>query len=500
MARYGEPSPVRYAKASSMRQLLRSTAYAFVFGLSFLVAWLDPIVLPRPVIAQEMAGQSIALASNAIERISTYDPLLQSKSNLQRSAIAWAIGTVGSLSVIFALVGIFRSQRNRGARIDRQLAATRDTVSFIETATNAGLWRMQGEDQPIRMTYDCRELLNLWEAPQLITLDVLSRRIHADDRAAFLRDVRGCARFRQPLHAEYRVVADEGRIRWVAVKGRRCNEEGIDRGMIEGIFIDITAMKEMEQEVDAQREDVRHLMRQAVMNELSGSIAHELNQPLTAILSNAEAARRLLTGESVDQSKLQDIVSDIIAEAMRTADIVRRVRQMLKKGHANIESIDIVEVLESTAALLRGELARRRSSIEFSVSGVASRVGGDAVALQQVFINLIMNALDAMAQTAFANRIVKIDIAMVNDGLTVRIKDNGHGIPADVQGKLFEQFVTTKERGLGLGLWICRSILSAHGGDIEVVNNEEGGAAAIVTLRTRQANKLNQQKLMEAAE
>jgi C4-dicarboxylate-specific signal transduction histidine kinase len=493
---------MRYAKASSMHQSLRTAVYVIVVGFSISVAWLSLIGSPRPAFAAEPSRGVVTLASNAIEAPSAADfAFSQSVWDTRRAAFVAAIATVVSLISIVTLFGICILQRDRRARTERTLSASRNTMSFVEAATSSGLWRMDAENRPIRMTHDCRTLLNLWDAPQVITLDVLSSAVHADDRAAFVRDFRCCARFGQPLHSEFRVVLDENQIRWIAVRGRRCDRAGAERGGIEGIFIDITAMREMEQEVDAQREDVRHLMRQAVMNELSGSIAHELNQPLTAILSNAEAAQDILRNEDIDRDKLQGIISDIVNEDVRASDVVNRVRRMLKKGHAKIESLDIVEVLKSTIALLRGELSSRKSSIELDASDILPHVEGDAVQLQQVFVNLIVNALDAMANTPTSMRIVRINVSMSDDEVRICFADQGHGILTTVEARLFEQFVTTKDRGLGLGLWICRAILTAHGGGIEIANNDGPGATVTVSLRRRQTAASKQvHMIMEAAE
>jgi C4-dicarboxylate-specific signal transduction histidine kinase len=237
------------------------------------------------------------------------------------------------------------------------------------------------------------------------------------------------------------------------------------------------------------------------MNELSGSIAHELNQPLAAIMANAEAAAQMLQTKRADRAKLREIIDDIINEDTRAAEVVSRVRRMLKKGDTRIENISIPVLLESTIALLRAELVKRKTVTELICTGSFPLIPGDAVQLQQVFINLLMNAMEAMTDTPAAGRAIRINAQVVGDEIQISFSDHGHGIPTAIRDKLFEPFVTTKERGLGLGLSICASIIKAHGGYIEIVNNIESGATVTVNIRKRQSTtSAEPNKTMEAAE
>lgn len=413
----------------------------------------------------------------------------------------FAIATILALLCIVALLVIYTLQRARRTRAERALTDSQRKMAFVADATNSGLWQMRSDDQPLWASNHCRTLFDL-SAESPVTLEGLSKVIHADDRREFVRAMRSCARFGQPLHSEFRVVLSNGKIRWIAAKGGQQSVEDDGAATVaNGLFIDVTAIKEMEQDAELQRSEVRHLTRQALMNELSGSIAHELNQPLAAILSNAEAVVQVLETKRLDRAKLREIIEDIISEDTRAAEVVSRVRRMLKKGDAKIEHISISALLESTIALLRAELARRKTPTELSCFGFFPLVFGDAVQLQQVFINLLMNAMDAMADTPAAERMIRINAHVVDDSIKVCIADCGQGIPDAIRNRLFEPFVTTKERGLGLGLSICASILKAHDGDIEIVNNAGPGATVTVTLRKREATSGSQtSKTMEAAE
>jgi C4-dicarboxylate-specific signal transduction histidine kinase len=223
-------------------------------------------------------------------------------------------------------------------------------------------------------------------------------------------------------------------------------------------------------------------MRQSVLNELSGSIAHELNQPLTAILSNAEAAQGLLSAQKVDRGKLGDILHDIITEDTRAADVISRVRQLLKKGDSQREAVNIDNLIDSTLALLNGELVKRKIAVDVKCSPGLAVVSGDLVQLQQVLINLLVNAMDAMTSVLPIDREIRIRANSNKDKVEIIISDRGHGLSAEIHDKLFQPFVSTKEQGLGLGLSICATILKAHSGKIAIKNNADRGAIVILTL------------------
>jgi signal transduction histidine kinase len=242
-----------------------------------------------------------------------------------------------------------------------------------------------------------------------------------------------------------------------------------------------------EAEAAQQRLEVAHLMRVSVLGELSGSIAHEINQPLTAILSNAQAALHLLGGDSPDLAEVRDALRDIVQEDNRAGEVIHRLRNLLKKGERKSEPININELIGSTIALLKSELISRDVTITLDLGNGLPAVSGDSIQLQQVLLNLVMNAMDAMASTPVAQRLVAISTrARVAGDVEIRIRDRGHGIRIQEDGRLFEPFFTTKQHGLGLGLTICSTIVQAHGGTLTLVNAEDGGAVARCSLPVRE--------------
>lgn len=238
-----------------------------------------------------------------------------------------------------------------------------------------------------------------------------------------------------------------------------------------------------EAETAEQRREVTHLMRVSVLGELSGAIAHEINQPLTAILSNAQAALALLEQQSLNLAEVREAISDIIHEDNRAGDVIIRLRNLLKKGEKRSEQIDINELVNSTIALLNNEMINRQIKVETDLASGLLQTSGDPVQLQQVLLNLLMNAMDAMAATPEGFRRVKVTTRAVEFGsFEVRIRDRGHGIRADHQEQLFKPFYTTKPQGLGLGLTICSTIAQAHGGKLTLANHPDRGAVAVFSL------------------
>ena len=254
-----------------------------------------------------------------------------------------------------------------------------------------------------------------------------------------------------------------------------------------GIFIDITDQKSAEAETALQRVEIEHLMRVSVLGELSGSIAHEINQPLTAILSNAQAALHLLARNSPDLAEVRDALQDIVHEDNRAGEVIHRLRSLLKKGERKMEYVNINDLVRSTVSLLHSELIGRDISLRLDLDQAPFLARGDSVQLQQVLLNLVMNAMDAMASTPIAQRAILISTSATQAGMVdVLVKDRGHGIRPKENGRVFEPFYTTKSHGLGLGLALCLTIIQAHQGRLTLVNDERGGAIAKFSLPVQQ--------------
>jgi len=244
------------------------------------------------------------------------------------------------------------------------------------------------------------------------------------------------------------------------------------------------ARRTAEAETELRRKEVTHLMRVGIVSELSGGIAHELGQPLTAILANAQALQRLVATDSPDKKEIVEILEDIVEEDSRAGEVIDRLRRLLKKGEHQSGLVNVNNQLASTLRLVHSELVSRRIKVETSLEAQLPPVSGDRVQLQQVFLNLIMNAMDAMASTQTSDRTLSVGTRSTQDGnVEVSITDRGPGMSPDQLERVFEPFFTTKEHGLGLGLSICSTIVRSHHGQLTVSNaGGRGGVTAVVSL------------------
>jgi signal transduction histidine kinase len=236
-----------------------------------------------------------------------------------------------------------------------------------------------------------------------------------------------------------------------------------------------------ESEAVEQRRQLTHLSRVALLGELSGGIAHELNQPLTAILSNAQAAQAYLANKSAEPALLTEILQDIILADQRAGDVIHRLRALFKRGETGLETLDANVLVHETLSLTQGDLATRGVEVRLLLAPQLPEVRGDRVQLEQVLLNLVVNGAEAMAGCARKDRRLEVRTLSTAGRVHISVTDHGVGLPAPA-AKLFEPFFTTKPKGLGLGLSISRSIIVAHGGRLWASNRREGGAAFLITL------------------
>ena len=394
-----------------------------------------------------------------------------------RVLISFVIGLVALQTAIIVYV-LLQNRRRRIA--ESALEESQERMAFAAASTNTGLWQFQDEDTPIWAAKHCRSILGLAENTPLL-LETLRASVHPDDRSVLVRSIRDAASIGRPIDTEFRVVRD-GESRWIAIKGYPRRDRTSGPFYINGIFSDVTALRNAEHEAEVQRMETAHLMRQSLLGELSGTIAHELNQPLTAILFNAETAQDLLCQENADLGKIKEIVADIIEEDGRAGEVIGRVRKLLRKGENKLELINLNQLVESTLHLLHGEFLKRKMHVDVALAKSVPMISGDPVQLQQVLLNLIMNAMDAMTATAPSQRVISVATRANGKKIEIAIVDSGPGLTAKEKAHLFEPFFTTKAHGLGLGLSICSTIVKAHGGSLGIENNAACGATAVVAL------------------
>lgn len=249
------------------------------------------------------------------------------------------------------------------------------------------------------------------------------------------------------------------------------------------VFANLLSRRQTEADLQKLRQDLARINRVATIGALTASLSHELNQPLTAILSNAQAAQRLIEVDPMDLGEVREILKDIVEDDKRAGAVIHRLHDLLRKGSLQFTDLDVNELVGEVARLVSGDVALRHMSLRLELAPLLPRVRGDRVQLQQVILNLILNGLDAMQESAAGDRtLVLRTVQESSAAVRVAARDSGAGIDEADLDHIFHAFYTTKSAGLGMGLAIARSIVEAHGGRLEAENNSDGGATFSFTL------------------
>jgi C4-dicarboxylate-specific signal transduction histidine kinase len=265
-------------------------------------------------------------------------------------------------------------------------------------------------------------------------------------------------------------------------------DESGELAEIVGTIMDITGTKQAEEALRQTRADLAHVSRVNTMGELTASLAHEVNQPIAAAVTNANTCLRWLTRDSPDVEEARSAAMRIVNDGRRAAEIVSRIRLLFKKGTPEQEPVDVNEIIREMIVLLRGEATRYSISVQMELASDLPQVMGDRVQLQQVLMNLIMNGIDAMKDVDGTREFSVKSQRAENEQLLITVSDTGVGLPPQQADEIFNAFFTTKLNGTGMGLRISRSIVESHGGRLWAANNSPRGASFHVTLPTKAAS------------
>jgi two-component system sensor kinase FixL len=381
---------------------------------------------------------------------------------------------------IMSLAAVLRER----AIAETNARRSEEQLAIAIEAAQLGRWEYDFATQHLMWSDETRRIYEVpLDAPiSPATFDGL---VHPDDRgiiaAATIDGVSGRA-----IDVEFRIRFPDGRIKWVLSKAATiCDEAGQPMRSI-GIKMDITSRKAAELRLHRKRRELAHSSRVSMADELSAALAHEVNQPLAAILANASAARRFLAHTPPDLQELGAIVEAIADDNRRAAGVIARFGALMKRGDAPWRTLAIDDVVRSVVDIARADVISRGVSVSLRLTPGMPRVLGDSLQLQQVLLHLIINACDAMDAIPPEHRRLRLD-TFANDGrVRVSVSDTGPGLPANLDA-MFEPFVTTKHQRLGLGLSICRSIVAAHSGQLTAEPRPGGGAIFSFTLPAMRA-------------
>ena len=390
---------------------------------------------------------------------------------------AWA-----NLCILIAMGFELSTDVFSAAELGRQVQEGERRMDLASAAADLGLWTWDVLRDAMWATSRARSLLGFSELERL-DLQRLLYALHPDDREAVRRGIDRALKSDRDFDVEFRVPTRDGGVSWIAARGRVERDAGGNPVLMRGVALDRTARHRAEVELQELRGQLAHVSRVSMLGQLASALAHELNQPLGAILRNAEAAEMFLQYDPPSLNEVRAILADIRKDDQRAGDVIERLRALLKRRSIEPRTIRIDELLRTVAVLVRGDAAARQIKLDVETGSGLPAVTGDKVHLQQVLLNLVLNAMDAVDGAPAEERSVSLRAQRNGEGtVELAVIDTGVGIPPESLGALFDPFFTTKPDGMGIGLPISRTIVEAHGGRIWAENNVRRGATFRFTL------------------
>jgi PAS domain S-box-containing protein len=349
-----------------------------------------------------------------------------------------------------------------------------ERISLAAESANLAFWSINFERKESWMSDKGRAIFN-FGPDERFSRELFLSRVHPEDRNTVDEAIERARPESQTFEIEYRLLRPDGDIRWLISRGRYVRN---DRGGVSeliGVAIDITAQVGADIQLRLQREEMARMSRVSSMGELTASLAHELNQPLTAIASNAAAGSRWLDQGPPDPKIFKELLSDVLADARRAGDIIHGIHHFVRKSEGTRRPVNLNDIVREVLRLLHSDLLGRMTTVETELLPSLPPVEADPVHLQQVLLNLLMNSLEAMQHTPVEQRRVLICTKREADSfILVTVRDHGCGLPKDHLDKVFDHFYSTKPNGMGMGLTIVRSIVEAHGGMLSAENTGDG--------------------------
>ena len=372
----------------------------------------------------------------------------------------------------------------RAVQLADQLRESEQKIDLAARAATLGFWVWDVGRDDLWANAGARSLFGV-EPDEPLNFARFEETVHPDDRDTVRKAVEHSLATGEDYEAEYRIRSGVAPERWIVARGRVAKGLAETNGtLMRGVVIDVTERKRAQFEADGLRRELAHVTRVSTMGELAASMAHELNQPLAAILSNAQAARRFLAAPDVNMGEIRDILDDIVADDKRAGEVIHRLRALVqKREHVDAEPVDLNELVRDAARLLHSERIGRNVDLVTVHAPDLPLALANRVEIQQVLLNLMVNAMDAMRDQPAETRTLTIETSCGRGVACAVVRDTGPGVPAAILPDIFRPFFTTKQHGLGMGLAISRTILEAYGGRLSVENAASGGAQFRIELR-----------------
>ncbi len=373
-------------------------------------------------------------------------------------------------------------------RVEEALRRSESYLAEAQRLTHTGSWAWQvAGSVALHLSEEWYRLYGFDPEKSPPTREERVQRVHPEDRAKWQGAVDRAIAETSGFEMEFRILLPDGTVKYIHTVGHPVLNASGDLVEFVGSSTDITERKRAEEALEALRQaqaDLAHVNRVTTMGELTASLAHEVNQPIAAAVTNANTCLRWLTRDHPDLEEAREAAMRIVKDGTRAAEIISRIRLLFKKGTPDWELVDINEVIREMIVLLRGEATRYNIAVQTDLAADLCQAMGDRVQLQQVMMNLIMNSIDAMKEVE-GKREVAIKSERAEDRhLLVSVSDTGVGLPLQEVSQIFNAFFTTKPDGTGMGLSISRSIVESHGGRLWATSNSGRGATFHLTLPT----------------
>src|ERR1700681_1041442 len=415
-------------------------------------------------------------------------------ADLSQAVSISTLGTAGIAAVTFVVLGLalltsWVDRRFAAQTLELQEEKLQRTEAYLAEAqrlthTGSWAWRVAGRDA-LHLSEEWYRIYGFAPENGPPALEERRQRTHPEDRAKWQGAIDRAIAEKSVYEVEFRILLPGGTIKHIHTVGHPVLNASGDLVQFVGSSTDITERKHAEEALRQAQTDLAHASRVTTMGELTASLAHEVNQPIAAAVTDANTCLRWLTRDQPDLEEAREAASRIVKDATRAADIISRIRLLFKKVSPQRELVDVNEVIREMTILLRNEASRYSISVRTELETDFPLVMGDRVQLQQVFMNLILNAIDAVKDVDGTRELAIKSQRKENDQLLVSVSDTGVGLPPHEADQIFNAFFTTKPHGTGMGLRISRSIVESHGGRLWAADNPPRGASFHFSLLTK---------------
>ncbi len=415
-------------------------------------------------------------------------------ADLSHAVSISTLGAAGIAAATFIVLGLVLltssvDRRFAAQTLELQEEKLRRSEAYLAEAqrlthTGSWAWRVAGGDA-LHLSEEWYRIYGFDPENGRPTFDERRQRTHPEDRAKWQGAIDQAIAEKSEYRVEFRILLPDGTVKYIQTVGHPVLNASGDLVQFVGSSTDITERKHSEEALRQAQTDLAHASRVTTMGELTASLAHEVNQPIAAAVTDANTCLRWLTRDQPDLDEAREAASRMAKDATRAAEIIARVRLMFKKGVAQRELVDVSELLREMVILLRNEISRHSISVRTELAEALPQIMGDRVQLQQVVMNLIINSIDAMKDVEGTRELTINSRRAEGEQVMVSVTDTGVGLPSQQADQIFDAFFSTKAQGTGMGLRISRSIVESHGGRLWATDNSPRGASFNLTLPTK---------------